>query len=146
MGWPVLQHLTWPRAGAFHDMCDQSLGVTHVVDLTLLYDSQQDPISISDIIFGTRPGPIYFYYRTFQVDNVHELDEQWLHNRWLEKEQLLAEFYHDKQQFLQAKAKELRPIELNWIKMINIHLFYLAVNYWIYVIARVTWLYVKSHS
>lgn len=42
--------------GAFYDLADTTLGVTHVVDLTVLYASQTDVISLADVLFGTRPG------------------------------------------------------------------------------------------
>ncbi|KAI1309006.1 Acyl-CoA:lysophosphatidylglycerol acyltransferase 1 [Halotydeus destructor] len=141
-GWPVLKHLTWPRAGAFYDLADESVGITHVVDMSVLYANQDAPISIGDIIFGLRPGPVFFHYRVFERSPDIPLDEKWLNERWLEKEQLMHEFYTDKEHFLAKNSNSMRPIELSWLKMISIHVFYLAVCYWLYFMVRLgIWYY-----
>jgi lysophosphatidylglycerol acyltransferase 1 len=134
--WPLLKHLTWPRAGAFYDVADDLVGVTHIVDCSILYPDQENTLSILDIVMGRKPGPIYFHYRVFEVNEKMLLDEKWLNDRWLEKEQLMSEFYSNKEEFLRTKAGSLRPVQMNFIKLINIHIFFLSICYWMYLVIR----------
>lgn len=50
------QHVTHPRFKAFKDLIGPDIRVTHIVDVTLLYRNQEDPLSILDIAFGGRVG------------------------------------------------------------------------------------------
>lgn len=135
MGWPSLKHLTWPRAGAFLDLMDTRLGVTHIVDLTILYKDQVETVSIVDIAMGRRPQAVYFHYRVFEVSpqNISSYDENWLNQKWMEKEQLMKNFYDNPEEFLRTKAATLRPVELNYLKLVAIQIFYFTSCYIYYL-------------
>lgn len=55
-GFSTTQHVTHPRFKAFKDLIDPEIRVTHIVDVTLLYRDQKNPLSILDIAFGGRIG------------------------------------------------------------------------------------------
>jgi lysophosphatidylglycerol acyltransferase 1 len=135
---PQLSHLTWPRVGAFQDLVEPSLGVSHIVDLTILYESQDENIapSILDIVMGRKAEKVYFHYRTMEINETTVLDEEWLNSLWNSKDKLMAEFYANKIEFLRTRGGRLRPIEMSYLKMGAIHLFFLAVCFWAYFLFR----------
>lgn len=86
--------------------------------MTILYMSQRKCATILDITLGRNAQPIYFHYKIFEVDPLVAYDENWLNQRWLEKEQLMKSFYDDPQEFLRTKAGQLRPIKLSLLKLV----------------------------
>ena len=132
-GWPHLRHLTWPRSGAFLDVMDTSVGITHIVDMTLLYKDQIDTVTIVDIAMGRRSQPVYFHYRVFEVLPGVSYDENWLNARWMEKEQIMKCFYESPEEFFRTKAGSLRPVELNYAKLVSIQIFYFTSCYLYYL-------------
>lgn len=135
-GLPKLSHLTWPRTGAFLDLTEGNLGLTHIVDLTILYLSQRQCCTILDIALGRNSQPIYFYYRIFEVEPDVAYDENWLNQRWLEKEELMKSFYSDPEEFLRTKAGQLRPVKLSLIKLIGNQLCILIACFVMYLVVK----------
>ena len=131
----MLQHLTWPRSGAFLDATDGSVGITHIVDLTILYQDLEDTVTILDIAMGRRPQPVYFHYRIFEVTDDVTLDEHWLNARWVEKEALMKSFYDDQSEFIRSKCSSgLRPVQIDYFRLIMIQVFYFVSSYVYYLL------------
>lgn len=129
-GLPHTKYVTHPRFGAFKDLIDPSLNVTHIVDTTLFYDDIKKPLSILDIALGTRKEPVILKYRIYNRNSI-VLDEEWLRNLWLEKDKLLQRYYHDRNSVYDQIVGTLRTIKLNWIKLIMVQIFYLLIFYMI---------------
>lgn len=125
---PITKYVTHPRFGAFNDLIDPSLNVTHIVDATLMYDNLKNPMSILDIITGWRKEPVLLKYKVYdRISTV--VDEQWLRSIWLEKDKLLHRYYTDRNSVYEQIEDGLRIIKLDWIKVIIVHLFYMLVFY-----------------
>lgn len=114
----MLQHLTWPRTGAFLDLTEGALDITHIVDLTVLYPDQEKAASILDIMWGQKAQQVYFHYRVFELTSDGVYGESWLNDRWLEKEALMKSFYQNPDEFLRTKAGNLRPIQMSFWKLL----------------------------
>jgi len=127
-GYQTTKYVTHPRFGAFKDLIDPSVGVTHIVDATLLYDDIEDPLSILDIGLGNRSEPAILHYRLFKRSEINP-NEEWLRKIWMEKEDLLKKFYEDRSSFLTKVEHTIRVIRLDWFKILAVHLFYLLVCY-----------------
>ncbi|XP_074600000.1 acyl-CoA:lysophosphatidylglycerol acyltransferase 1-like [Brevipalpus obovatus] len=149
-GLPSLKRVVWPRYGAFEELADVRLGVTHIVDLTILYADQDKTLSIIDIAKGIRREPVYFVYRVFELDCDDDDDDdvspitdgspqnelrhtarnrlnlEWLQNLWKEKEQLIEDFYSDQENFFQTYGNG-RPIDLSYSKLFFIHIFFISI-------------------
>lgn len=117
-GWPKLTHLTWPRTGAFLDLMEGKLRFTHIIDLTIFYLDQATCMTILDIVMGRNLQPVYFHYKVFEVSPDEAFDQNWLHDRWLEKEQRMKAFYEDPEDFLRTKAGQLRPVKLSLLRLL----------------------------
>ncbi|KAG9509393.1 Serine/threonine-protein kinase Nek8, partial [Fragariocoptes setiger] len=127
-GLPATKYVTHPRFGAFKDLTDPLVGITHLVDCTLLYDSLSEPLSILDIAFGSRQEPVFIHYRLFERDKITEGLNDWLQKVWLEKEKLMQTFYEDRDTFYRNVGhKRLRIKRLDWIKLMAVHFFYLLI-------------------
>ena len=57
------------------------------------------------------------------------LSDEWLLNIWMEKEKLIKSFYDDRDKFLEQHGNSMRTTELDWTKVITVHIFYLLVFY-----------------
>lgn len=110
--------MTWPRTGAFLDLTEGALDLTHIVDLTILYPDQEKATSILDIVLGRHPQQIYFHYRIFELTADGMYGENWLNERWLEKEALMKSFYDNPDHFLRTKAGVLRPIQMSYFRLL----------------------------
>lgn len=131
-GWPRLEYVTWPRYGAYNDLILDSLGFTHIVDLTVMYSDINNPISLLDIGKGSKTADIIFYYRIYDLNEMKDgPNEDWLKKIWMEKEQIMKKFYSDKEAFLKSVG-EVRKVQLNYFKMVGIHLFYIFICYWMF--------------
>lgn len=137
--------MVWPRYKAFEEMLNQKIGITHLVDLTVIYPDPENPISILDIAKGLKEAKVYFIYKIYKIEDENEISfeesgdgennfekiyrnsisEEWLRNLWLKKEQQIESFYQDKNQFLK-NVEPLIMINLSLKKLILIHFFYLA--------------------
>lgn len=126
--YPLLKYVTYPRFGAFKDLIDPSVGVTHIVDATLLYKDIKDPLSILDIGLGTRREPAIINFKLYKRSEINPTEE-WLRNIWMDKEKLLKKFYEDRASFLKSVENTLRVACLDWFKILAVHLFYLLVCY-----------------
>jgi hypothetical protein len=119
-------HVTYPRFGAYNDIMSPEVGITHIVDLTIIYEDIQNPLSILDIARGNSKSKVIFYYRIFEVKKIEDIrTEQWLNKRWKEKEDFLQKYYTDKNALLKS-LNHLNVVSLNWIKVLGIHCFYLS--------------------
>lgn len=127
-GLPLTKYVTHPRFGAFKDLIDPSVGVTHIVDATLIYDDIKDPISIIDIGLGNKKEPAILHFKVYKRSEINPTEE-WLRNIWLEKDKMLAKYYEDRATNLKKFAKTFRVAKLDWFKTLSIHLFYLLVCY-----------------
>lgn len=127
-GLPLTTYVTHPRYGAFKDLIDPSVGVTHIVDATLLYDDIKNPLSILDIALGTRKEAAILHYKLYNRSEINP-NEEWLRNIWLEKDKLLKRFYEDRASVYKQFDGTLRAAVLDWFKILAVHLFYLLVCY-----------------
>ncbi|XP_054164544.1 acyl-CoA:lysophosphatidylglycerol acyltransferase 1-like [Oppia nitens] len=136
--YPLLSHVTYPRFGAYSELMESDVGVTHVVDLTIGYEDLQNPQTILDIARGHKKSYVLFNYRIFDIRKNPEIrTEQWLNQIWREKEELLFKYYTDKQSVLQTLQK-FNIVTLSWIKIIAIHGFYLSFWLAFYVLYKAT--------
>jgi len=102
------------------------VGITHIADLTIMYEDIHNPLSIVDIALGNRKSKVIFYYRIFDAKNIEDIrTEEWLNIRWREKEELLHKYYTNKDALLKS-LNELNVVSINWIKVLGIHCFYLS--------------------
>lgn len=124
---PVTKYVTHPRFGAFKDLIDPSVGITHIVDATLMYNDIENPLSILDIALGNRKEPAVVYYKLYKRSDINPTEE-WLRDIWLRKDKLLEEYYKDRSRVLKMMGK-MRSSELDWFKILSVHLFYLLVCY-----------------
>lgn len=124
----MTKYVTHPRFGAFKDLIDQSVEVTHIVDATLLYDDIRNPLSILDIALGNRKEPAILNYKIYEREKINP-NEEWLRNIWLEKDKLLQQYYEDRASFYKRFEGTLRTAKLDWFKVLSVHLFYLLVCY-----------------
>lgn len=127
-GLPLTRYVTHPRFGAFKDLIDPSVNVTHIVDATLMYEDIKDPVSIFDIVLGSRKEAAILHYKVYNRNEI-EPNEQWLRNIWLEKDKLLQRYYEDRDSAYRELCQSLRCAKLDWIKVIFVHIFYLIVCY-----------------
>lgn len=125
---PLTKYVTHPRFGAFKDLIDPSVGVTHIVDATLMYDDIKNPLSILDILFGNKKEPAILHYKVYERSKINPTEE-WLRNIWLEKDKLLTKYYEDRASVLKTIEDTLRVAVLDWFKILSIHLFFLLVCY-----------------
>ena len=92
---PILNNVTYPRFGAYSELVDPTVGVTHVVDLTICYDDLEHPPSIVDILGGRRVCEVHFYYRIHPITKNHDdvRSERWLREQWQLKDKMLTAHY-----------------------------------------------------
>lgn len=127
-GLPLTKYVTHPRFGAFKDLIDPSVNVTHIVDATLLYDDIKNPLSILDIAMGNRKEPTILNYKVYKRSEINPTEE-WLRKIWLDKDELLKRYYEDRDSVRKQFADSMRSATLDWIKVVTVHLFYLLVCY-----------------
>lgn len=127
-GLPQTKYVTHPRFGAFKDLIDPSVEVTHIVDATLLYDDIKNPLSILDIAMGSRKEPALLHYKVYKRSEINPTEE-WLRNIWLEKDKLLQQYYEDRSKAFERFEGTMRSAKLDWLKVFTVHLFYLLVCY-----------------
>jgi lysophosphatidylglycerol acyltransferase 1 len=127
-GLPFTEYVTHPRFGAFKDLIDPSVGVTHIVDATLIYDNIRDPISMVDIGLGNKKEPAILHFKVYKRSEINP-NEEWLRSIWLEKDKMLAEYYKNRTELLKRFSKTFRIAKLDWFKTLSIHLFYLLLFY-----------------
>ena len=98
------------------------MNISRIIDCTILYDDIDNPLGVFDVMKGDKKSTVYMHYNTYIVDN-ERLDEEWLRNVWLKKEDLMRLFYENRDEF-----KNLYPvnnvINLNWFKIILVNLFF----------------------
>lgn len=127
-GLPLTKYVTHPRFGAFKDLIDPSVEVTHIVDATLLYDDIKNPLSILDIALGSRKQPALLHYKVYKRSEINPTEE-WLRNIWLEKDKLMQQYYEDRSKAIERFESTMRSAKLDWLKVFTVHLFYLLVCY-----------------
>ena len=128
-GYPLTKYVTHPRFGAFKDLIDPSVGVTHIVDATMFYNDIRNPPSILDIVLGTKREPAILDYKLYKLSEINPT-EQWLRNIWLEKDKALAKYYEgERSNLLRRFESTLRVASVDWFKLLAVHLFYLLVCY-----------------
>ncbi|XP_047736296.1 uncharacterized protein LOC108674389 [Hyalella azteca] len=98
---PHLQNVSLPRSGALKAILDHShhhgdQGIKWIVDVTVGYPGG-DPLNLQALIAAHRPPcAVVMHYRCYDARHVPR-DETaltaWLYDRYIEKEQMLSEFY-----------------------------------------------------
>lgn len=126
--YPSTKYVTHPRFGAFKDLIDPSVGVTHIVDTTLFYNDIKNPLSVLDITLGTRKEPAILNYKLYKRSEINPTEE-WLRNIWLDKDKRLAKYYENRSSFVKLIEHSMRVAKLDWFKILAVHLFYLLVCY-----------------
>lgn len=127
-GLPLTKYVTHPRFGAFKDLIDPEVNVTHIVDATLLYNDIRNPPSVLDIVLGNRAENAVIHYRVYERAKISP-SEEWLRNIWLEKEKLIQHYYEDRESVYKYFGNSIRTAKLDWVKVICVHLFYMVVWY-----------------
>ena len=136
--YPPLNYVTYPRFGAYTELMDPSVGITHVVDLTIAYEDIQNPLTIVDIGCGSRKSKVLFRYRIFDANETKDIrSEQWLNKLWLEKEELLLNYYQNREAYTKDMT-DANMVSLNWLKVFAIHLFYLSFWFAFYIFYKQT--------
>lgn len=64
---PKLDFVLWPRLGVFMAMVDRSVGMTHIMDVTILYPWTTDDGSLEYAFNFTKTMEIYYYYRIYEI-------------------------------------------------------------------------------
>lgn len=126
-GLPMTKYVTHPRFGAFKDLIDGNVGVTHIVDATLLYNDIRKPVSILDIVLGNRKELALLHCKIYSRDEV-DPSEDWLRKLWLQKDKFMQNYY-DNPGKQSVKHKVHHTSKIDWIKVILVHIFFLAVCY-----------------
>lgn len=114
---PMLEHVSLPRVGALHTIINtlhptklktdgQLNGVSHstkkikpikwVIDATIGYPYGCPVDLLSMILLTAKPCKVFIYYRRYPVEEIPtevEALTKWLYDRFVEKEELLSEFY-----------------------------------------------------
>lgn len=139
---PILDFLLWPRLGAFRDLVDKRVGITHILDVTIFYPWQFEGI-LDYFLNFTKTTQIYYYNRIFEIiEEDHcgdensqaltvmksgtdqhklvrkskvlrsQLDKDWLFKIWMEKEALMDEFFSDQDTFLSTHPPRKIPRNL----------------------------------
>jgi lysophosphatidylglycerol acyltransferase 1 len=129
MNLPHLKNVVWPRFGAFQDLTDKRLEVTHIVDVTIIYPKLEKAISLPNILFGTDRTDVYLIYRVYDIAEIEPTSE-WLNELWKRKDEMIQRFYDNKETFIQKESK-IKEVELKWndILLVNIFYFTLTVIY-----------------
>lgn len=138
MNLPCLKNLVWPRFGAFQDLIDKRIGITHFMDVTIIYPNIQKPFTMIDVLLGVDSyTPVYMIYRVYDLQDIEPTNE-WLNELWKQKDEMISSFYEDPERVLQ-KYPLIRRVELNWrqLWMVNVVYFTMAAFY-VYVI-RCLW-------
>lgn len=110
--YPILEHVTLPRIGAMKTVLEtlsaENLSkiakgrkeepLKWVVDITIGYPDIGKPLDLLTISGGFwKPCVVHLHYRRYPVSEVPIGDAEaltaWLYDRWVEKEDLLDEFY-----------------------------------------------------
>ncbi|UYV82980.1 LPGAT1 [Cordylochernes scorpioides] len=134
--YPVLERLSLPRAGALHAVLDtlrperlrdSAQPIKWIIDITVAYPDQSDPLTLFEITLGSRPPcSTFLHYRRFPVEGVPQDPEAlklWLYDRWSEKEQLLNSFYKDGE-FEDNTIESLSPRQVTlqnwWIVVLHV--------------------------
>lgn len=125
---PPTKYVIHPRYGAFRDLMDPSVGVTHIVDATLMYDDIRNPLSILDIGFGNKKEAVLLHHKVYDRSQI-EPSEEWLRKIWFEKDKLLERYYEDRDSVYKMIDGTLRVLRQDWLKIIAVHLFHLLVCY-----------------
>ena len=142
-GLPILKHVIWPRYGAFEELVDSRVGVTHIVDLTVMYLDPQNQVSLFNILRGDRKESVKYFFRVFEVDDSpvndgsvsssdreisvvtrEELNREWLQNLWIEKEEIMENFYSNREKFYLTHGLG-RRVQLSYSKIFLIYLIHL---------------------
>lgn len=150
---PILENVSLPRVGAIQTIFDtvgptqnnnsnQQLNsrssmtiskpeISWVLDITIAYP-QGKPIDLPTIITGSRPPcETVLFYRLFPssvVPREPELLSKWLHDRWVEKESLLENFYKHGT-FLGTNQTEGSKIQQDPLRFLVLHLFFITSSY-----------------
>lgn len=92
--YPNLYNVTYPRVNGFRELLNEDLKITHVVDLTICYDSPDLAPSILDVLRGIHSTDVHFHYRVHDVQSTNNINsDEWLYEQWQMKEALLTNHY-----------------------------------------------------
>lgn len=104
--------------------------VEWIVDLTIAYENRQ-PLHLSDIVCGFRgPCTTHLHYRVFHGSEVPKDTEgmtKWLYDRFIEKDQMLGQYYSTGEFPPRGPPPHLvRPVRQDALRYFIVHLFYIA--------------------
>jgi len=143
---PLLEHVTLPRIGALDIILDVLCGplssnnITKVVDVTVAYPDQSDPLDLPSIITGWKePCTTHVHYRAFDVDQLPTTTKElssWMVSLYQDKEAMLAKYYetgkfpHD---MFDKNAQAPTLIEHSGWRYLGLHLFFVASSYLMWI-------------
>lgn len=116
-----------------------------VIDVTVAYPEPHKPLDLLAICAASRPPCItHLYYRRYAITDVEcktmESLRDWVYDRWIEKEELLNEFYHtgmfphlpESQRIKEKSTDSLqntgipRPITMSELQIVFLHVFFIS--------------------
>lgn len=99
-GGQLYEHVLPPRVKGFqHIVTAMRNDISSVIDITMGYPDVV-PQNESDLLAGRFPHEIHFHVKRYDITSLPDTDAglaKWCTDRWAEKEQLLADFHHNKQ-------------------------------------------------
>lgn len=140
MGLEPLANVVYPRWRAIADLLAPEIGLTHLVDLTILYPGH--PIGIFELLIDVPKEPIILLYKIFEItdegDSVmsHEyhpyikqiprsrITNDWLVSLWKEKDQLIDLYNTNKVEFMRIHGASERHIEVSFFMLFCTHIVY----------------------
>ncbi|CAO1434415.1 unnamed protein product [Diamesa hyperborea] len=150
--YPLLQHVTLPRIGAMKTIIDvvgpendddlnQSVttpsnhhakkNLKYILDITIAYPDGE-PLSLPNIVTGMRRACqthlLYRLYRCSEVPREEEPLTAWLYDRFIEKEELLSNYYATGS-FAYPSEAPPTVVHQDLLRFFLIHLFFITSSY-----------------
>jgi len=132
----VLSNVLYPRFGAYSEIMDPLVGITHVVDLTIAYEDIEDTPSMAKLTYSDKNTKILLNYRIFDVKQTLDIrSEEWLNMVWRDKEIFMQKFYADREGLL-SSLTQFNVVTHNRFKVFIINLFYILFWFVIYFLVK----------
>ncbi|XP_022826442.1 acyl-CoA:lysophosphatidylglycerol acyltransferase 1-like [Spodoptera litura] len=116
-----------------------------VLDVTIAYPDRI-PLHLQDVVCGIRPPcATHLHYRLYPSTEVPADTEgmtQWLYDRFVEKDQMLEEFYRTGRFPTKGSGPHLtRVVRQDNLKYLILHIFFIASTYLQFMVARAIYSY-----
>ncbi|KAH9645148.1 hypothetical protein HF086_005693, partial [Spodoptera exigua] len=145
---PKLEYVSLPRAGAMKVIMEEVGPHRDQGASTSKENTKKDriPLHLQDIVCGIRPScATHLHYRLYPSTEVPADTEgmtQWLYDRFVEKDQMLEEFYRTGKFPTKGSGPHLtRVVRQDNLKYIILHSFFIASTYIQFMVARAIYNY-----